>query len=245
MSLVVELAQQAEFAIYIVLGLGAVYYLRAFLHARRQLSGVVFGLEREAVQARRSIALSMLFIFVFVAAAECVLVRAVAPALLSSQGGGARPTPAFSLTLEGSPGPVLAPATPTFSPEVMTAVALGTPLPTPASTQEAPVGVGCVNAHVMITEPPFGASVAGPVEVKGSADIPDFAFYTLEINGPSTQGNWQTISAGSAPVSNGVLGAWDTSVYEAGSYQFRLVVYDAAGNSPPPCVIPLTIVAIP
>jgi hypothetical protein len=82
------------------------------------------------------------------------------------------------------------------------------------------------------------------VEVVGTANIPDFAFYKLEINGPSTEGNWQTLSAGSTPTVGGVLGSWDSSIYIPGNYNFRLVVYDASGNWPPPCVVPINIVTI-
>lgn len=245
MSPIADLAERFEVLLYIAFVAGAALYGRAFLRAHRRLAGTVFGLEREAIQAQRSVAVSMAAVLVFVAAAVYVFVHVVAPALVPTA-GGARPTPAFAGTLAGSPGPVLQPILATLSAERLTAVALGTPLPTLQPT-EAPVpgGVGCSNPQATLSEPGFAAAVAGPVEVKGTADIPDFAFYKLEINGPATEGNWQTLSAGSAPVSDGVLGTWDASLYTAGSYNFRLVVYDAGGNSPPPCVIPITIVTIP
>lgn len=245
MSPIADLAQRFEVLFYIAFVAGAALCSRAFLRAHRRLAGTVFGLEREAIQAQRSVALSMLAVLAFVATALYVFVHVVAPALVPG-GDRARPTPAFAGTLASSPGPVLQPILPTLAAEQLTAVALGTLLPTlPPTEAPVPVGVGCSNPQAALTEPGFGAAVAGPVEVMGTADIPDFAFYKLEINGPATEGNWQTLSAGSAPVSDGVLGTWDASLYTAGSYNFRLVVYDAGGNSPSPCVIPITIVAIP
>jgi hypothetical protein len=141
---------------------------------------------------------------------------------------------------------VLEAVPPTLSPDQLTSIALGTPLPTATATVAAiPAGVGCENPLATLIYPAFGETVAGPIEVLGTANIPDFAFYKLEINGPSTDGNWQTLSAGSTPVVEGLLGTWDASIYDPGSYSFRMVVYDAAGNWPPPCTVPITIVVIP
>jgi hypothetical protein len=39
-----------------------------------------------------------------------------------------------------------------------------------------------------------------------------------------------------------VLGSFDANVRESGAYAFRLVVVDSAGNSPPPCVVAVTLV---
>ena len=247
MSVIADLANRIEILLYIGLAAGAVLYFRAFLRAHRQLSGTVFGLERETLYAHRSGAFSMLFLCIFLATFLYVFIHLVAPALnLTGAGEHGRATPSVLMTPEEPAGPVLAPVAPTLSPEQLTSIALGTPLPTATATEAAiPAGVGCENPQATLSFPGFGETVAGPVEVKGTANIPDFAFYKMEINGPATGGNWQTLSAGSVPVTDGVLGTWDASIYTPGSYSFRLVVYDAAGNWPPPCVVPITIVSIP
>jgi hypothetical protein len=247
MGLIADLAERLEILIYIGLAAGAVLYLRALLRAHRQLRGTVFGLERESLYARRSRAFSMLFTCLFLATALYVSIHLIAPALeLTRPGSPGRATPSVLMTPLEPTGPVLAPLLPTLSPEQLTSIALGTPLPTATATEATiPAGVGCENPLATLTFPAFGETVAGPVEVTGTANIADFAFYKMEINGPATGGNWQTLSAGSTPVKDGVLGTWDASIYTAGSYNFRLVVYDAAGNWPPPCVVPITIVAIP
>ena len=100
-----------------------------------------------------------------------------------------------------------------------------------------------------ITSPIPGAILAGVVEVRGTANIDNFAFYVVEV---STLGeNWLTVITSQpdaeghmSPVIEGVLGTWDTRLQDAGDYALRLVVYDAVGNHPVPCTIPITIVAL-
>ena len=111
------------------------------------------------------------------------------------------------------------------------------------NTQVPISGVGCENTNAVIYSPLPGAVLSGNVEVQGTADITDFAFYTLEI---STVGdNWLTVHTQDIPVSSDVLGNWNSSIYEEGEYAFRLVVYNAAGAYSQPCVIPIFIGKLP
>jgi hypothetical protein len=244
MGALADLARRYEILFYIGLAAGAAIYLRALLRANRLLHSTVFGLEREQLYARRSAAFSMLFICLFLAVTFYIVLHLIVPAM-QAQPRPSRSTPGVLFTLSAPTGPALVAPQATLSPEQITSIALGTPLPTATATPALlPAGAGCENPSATLTAPAFGQSVAGPVEVKGTANIADFAFYKLEINGPSTGGNWQTLSAGSAPVVDGVLGQWDSSIYIPGNYNFRLVVYDASGNWPPPCVVPINIVTI-
>ena len=247
MTTIADLATRLEILIYAGLALGAAFYIRAFLRAGRQLGGTAFGLERETLHRRRGSAFSLFFLCLFLGATLYVVIHLILPALdIGGAGGPGRATPSVLMTPVEPSGPVLAPVPATLSPDQLTSVALGTPLPTATATEvNIPAGAGCTNPSATLTFPAFGESVAGPVEVKGTANIADFAFYKLEVNGPGTGGNWQTLSAGSTPVVDDVLGTWDASIYAPGSYNFRMVVYDAAGNWPPPCVVPINIVSIP
>jgi hypothetical protein len=246
MRTIADLASRYEILLYGLLTLGAAFYLRAFLRANHQLTGTLFGLERETVAVRRSGAFSMLFVCLFLGTSLYIVIHMVVPALDLNRRNGPLATPSVLITPIVPTGPVLQPVPPTLSPDQLTSIALGTPLPTATATEASiPAGVGCENPQATLTFPAFGEAVGGPVEVKGTANIADFAFYKLEINGPGTDGNWQTLSAGSTPVVNDVLGNWDASIYPPGSYNFRIVVYDAAGNWPPPCVVPINIVSIP
>ena len=80
------------------------------------------------------------------------------------------------------------------------------------NTQVPISGVGCESTSAVISSPLPGAVLSGNIEVQGTADITDFAFYTLEI---STLGdNWLTVHTQDSPVSSGVLGNWNASIYD-------------------------------
>ena len=118
MRVIADLANRLEILLYIGLAAGAVLYLRAFLRAHRQLSGTVFGLERETLYAHRSGAFSMLFVCIFLATALYVSIHLVVPALnLTGAGEPGRATPSVLMTPVEPAGPVLAPVVPTLSPE--------------------------------------------------------------------------------------------------------------------------------
>jgi hypothetical protein len=51
------------------------------------------------------------------------------------------------------------------------------------------------------------------------------------------------VDVGSEIVISDTLGTFDSSLYLPGEYAFRLMVIDAAGNAPPPCVVPVTLVS--
>jgi hypothetical protein len=205
--------------IYALLGLVALVYLRALWRARRTLGQTPFGLEREAALQKLNGALAMLIIVGALALSVFILDRYVAPELQLR-----------SLTPEPGAAP--------------------TPLPSPT-----PIGLqggggvvidssGCENPQVTLSEPPPDARLSGSFEVRGTANIDNFAYYTLEISGERTGGVWVPLFVGNDPVTQGQLGTLDSSAYDSGEYALRLVVRDNTGNAPPPCVIPVTIVAI-
>jgi hypothetical protein len=104
-------------------------------------------------------------------------------------------------------------------------------------------GAGCQNPNANISFPPQGFSVSEIVEVLGTANIPGFAFYKIEIRDQSPDAVWRAIGAGTDPVcpsgcpNEELLSRWDTSLLTPGDYSLRLVVTDTAGNAPLPCVI--------
>jgi hypothetical protein len=79
------------------------------------------------------------------------------------------------------------------------------------------------------------------VEVRGSANIPNFAFYKIEIKASDSSANWQVVTAGNKPKLDDVLGAWDTSLVINGVYLLQLVVTDTAGNAPLPCALEVVV----
>jgi hypothetical protein len=117
--------------------------------------------------------------------------------------------------------------------------------PTPTSIGGAVIvdSSGCDNANVTLINPTPNERIAGSFEARGTANIPDFAFYKLELSGANTNGEWATVEVGNEVVISDTLGTFDSSLYLPGEYAFRLMVVDAAGNSSPPCVVAVTLVS--
>ena len=171
---------------------------------------------------------------------------------LGKQGGGTlnrwcwscenccTPTPALVLL---TAVPTATPAVSILLPGQASPTPSGSATPVPTVTPVPPAGSGCRVAAATISSPLAGAVISGQVDVRGSANIPDFAFYVLEI---STVGdNWLNLYTDDKPVQDGLLGRWNASLYPPGEYAFRMIVYDARGAFPEPCTIPITIGGLP
>jgi hypothetical protein len=218
MTEAIYLIARYQLWLYAVLGLAGVLYLRALWRANHLLGQTLFGLEKEAALEKRNGALVMLTILGALSVSVFVIDRVVAPQLRAAS---ATATPA---------------ARPTAA-----------PTPTPLGAGGGPLQVdssGCENPQATLIEPLPGARISGSFVVRGTADTDNFAFFTLEIGGLGTNGQWVPLQVGNTPVQSGDLGTLDTSVYDSGEYALRLVVKDTTGSFPPPCVIAVTIVAI-
>ncbi len=122
------------------------------------------------------------------------------------------------------------------------------PLPTPSPTAFVLFGVdmsGCVNPRANITSPTPGQAVQGEVELRGSANIDQFAFYKYELSNPEAGDVWVSLAASNTPVTEDVLGTWDSSTVPPGVYHLRLIVTDSEGNSPRACIVPVQVLAAP
>jgi membrane peptidoglycan carboxypeptidase len=82
------------------------------------------------------------------------------------------------------------------------------------------------NLPVLITVPAWGASVGGVVTVSGRAASGDFESYRLEYGAGASPAAWTVIQESTTPVSDAVLGSWDTRGLAPGTYTLRLVVRD-------------------
>ncbi len=206
--------------IYVILGAAGLVYLGLTLKWFAVYRNALFGLERERalVSLSRFGAMSALVVAALVGTFFTATFLGPAVPL------GARPTgvPTFSLLATPQTGVVGEGGT--FVPA--TELALGTP-----------EGVGCTNPLATLTSPEPDATVTGIVDVKGTANIANFAFYKYEFRLANSADSWQAISAGTTPVLDDLLGKWDTSLVPSSDYDFRLVVTDTSGNAPMPCVI--------
>jgi hypothetical protein len=109
-------------------------------------------------------------------------------------------------------------------------------------TPAPPVGEGCVPGQVIITSPADGETIRGEITIVGTADIPNFGFYTYEIARPG-ETIWLPLQVVREPKRDQELGIWNTASLAPGPYSLRLVVTDNQGIAYPPCIIQVRVVA--
>ncbi len=99
---------------------------------------------------------------------------------------------------------------------------------------------GLPEPSVVITSPVSGSNTRGVVSIRGSATSDNFTSYKLSVrsyNGISTgnvvagdfdipdsftNATFTTLATGTSPISDGLLGTWDTTLLENGEYVLRL-----------------------
>ncbi len=194
-----------------LLGLGALLSLVFFWLAYQRSERTPFGLEKDAARRRQNWALGTLSVLLVLGGVLFGLERY----LIRLDGGGSAGTPAPEArpTEAATPTPILG----------------GQPLVVDSS--------GCANPDVNLLKPGAGERIAGSYEIVGTASIPNFAFYKVEISSAATNGAWVTLAVGNVPRRAGPLGRFDTTPYAPGEYAFRLVATDNIGQAAPPCVI--------
>ncbi len=77
--------------------------------------------------------------------------------------------------------------------------------------------------RAILADPVTYDVLSGIVDIFGSADGTDFAYFTLEYGTGAAPTSWTTISSASSPVTDGLLGTWSTQELE-GLYTIRLQV---------------------
>lgn len=247
MERVLRLIADYQWWIYGVLGLILLFYLRRALVARRQGARSIFKLEQEQsrVRYRRSVTLSAFILFVM--AAVFVLSN---PTLPGSN------TPPVTVATETT-GPLAASTlTPTPLPPTITPTATATqerptrpvrPTDTPdVTTTETPVvrPPNCPDPNVRITSPGVNQVVKGNFPVRGTANIPTFQYYKLEVGPGSSPRDHEWTVVGQLhqnPVVGGVLATFNSGDYPPGTYTLRLVVVDQTGNYPNPCYVTVSV----
>lgn len=71
--------------------------------------------------------------------------------------------------------------------------------------------------------------------IRGTADIPDLAYWKGEIS--SNGQSWNMLYRSSSPVRDDVLIDFNTGTVPRGAYQIRLTAVDRTGNYPEPCIV--------
>lgn len=93
-----------------------------------------------------------------------------------------------------------------------------------------PLAVDCRTSA--LTVPSAGAVVAGALEIRGRANVPDFRFYKLEF-APAGSDTWVLIGPDviHTPITQeGRLVIWQTTIVPDGVYRLRMHVVDPSGN---------------
>lgn len=98
----------------------------------------------------------------------------------------------------------------------------------------------CPNPHARLTYPTQDATLEDVAAIRGSADIDNFWYYKLEFRAEGGD-EWAFLERFDEPVTDGVLGHWDTTALPDGRYDFRLVVVDNTGNYPEPCEVRVSV----
>jgi len=153
---------QYELVIYLILGAGAAFFLRALLSAWSEWRLAVFGLEKELIFQRMRISGSFLILFLIIGLSQFCLVTFIAPYLPAS---AFLQTPTLSLTQS-----------------VAATSQDGTPMPAATSSLLPPPGsVGCVPDQLTFTSPQPGAEVSGKVLLRATINFPNLGFYKYEF----------------------------------------------------------------
>jgi hypothetical protein len=112
----------------------------------------------------------------------------------------------------------------------------GHPIGVP-TTSGTPAVIGCINPAVQIFGLRPETVLRGVVTFAGTATLPNFAFYKLEVR-PDSGSIWNNFTQRNQPVVNGVLGTLNTALFPPGEYWIQLTVVDNTGNIPvTPCAI--------
>ena len=205
--------------IFLALGLAALVYLRLTWRSFQARRVTIFTLEREQATERLTRSATLLGLALALIGGTFIATTVLGP----SMPAGERPTPLPTVSLL---------ATATFAQTEGEALVTSTPLPVTEVDS-----AGCANPLATILTPTTGESLAGAVEITGTADIPNFAFYKYEYISLTAGAVWRAIGAGTRPTTDDLLGTWDTTLVLPGEYALRLVVTDTAGNAPQPCMI--------
>jgi hypothetical protein len=247
MEQVLAILSEYQWLIYLVLGLILVFFLRRALLARRDGARSIFKLEQEQARTKYSRSVTICAVVLLLMAGVFIISNPMLPEPDSTP----EPTPTETS------GPLVASTlTPTPPPATITPTATATkerptrppqPTETPgAEATEAPAirPPACPNPNARITSPGPNQVVQGNVPVRGTANIPSFQYYKVEVGPGSNPRDHEWTVVGNlheSPVSGGVLETFNGSAYAAGTYTLRLVVVDQTGNYPEPCRVTVTV----
>jgi hypothetical protein len=238
----VRVISKYSFWLYGLCGLGIIYYIWIAVQARREAGRTIFSLERETTTGQAYRALSVALVFVVIASVIFFIANMLEPRL--DFPAIEEPTPSALLMPTPSPSPVPPTMTPIPTPTRVRPTPrpqepTGTPTLTVTPVPPTPI---CPIPGVQITSPGMDAVLNGPVQILGTANIPDFQYYKVEVGSGENPISWSIFSdIHKSSIAGGLLDIWDPSAYPPGTYKLRLTVVDKTGNYPLPCEVRVTV----
>jgi hypothetical protein len=243
---VLPFVTQYQWWLYGLLGLLLLFYLRRAIVARQQGRRSIFKLEQEQARGRYSRSVVVMLVLLVVAAIVFGLTNFVGPALIRPPEATPKPTtgPLSEPTLTATPPP------PTITPTATATKPLPTrpASPTPAAPAVTPTPLvrppSCASPDARLSSPGVNQVVRGSVPIRGTANIPGFQYYKVEVAPGANPGDdaWTVVGVlHDTPVDAGVLETFNSDAYPPGVYTLRLVVVNLTGNFPEPCRVTVTI----
>ncbi len=152
-----------------------------------------------------------------------------------------QPTAVKSPAVAPPVAPTHAPENPTVPPPTAAAVAsptssIAVPTPTTAPSQQAV----CPDPNAAITSLAVNGTVAGLIEIRGTAARLDMQYWKVEYR-TDTGTTYTALNSSDKAVTDGILARWSTKTVPNGIYFVRLVIVQKDGNFGTPCEIRVTI----
>lgn len=239
MNTLLQFISRISVVLYALAAAGIFFSIRGLVQSRRRRRVAMFGLEREAAQARFRRALGMILTLAFLSGIVYMIDNVVVPNTSNTTDAEPEETPVAFLPGEPTPTsvrllfPTVTP-TPGIPPAEVEEEAEAAA--TPAEDVE-----GCEIIGSNISSPSPGDEVSGQVAVEGEVNVLDFSQYKFEIRGPSTDDSWVVVGTYFQTVPDGLLGVWDSTSLIPGDYTLRLIVHRQDGSTIPPCEVPITV----
>jgi hypothetical protein len=248
MTTIIALIDQTAIGIYFLILAGILYALYRFMIWREEYRSTYFELERDLSRYRQMNAISAVVILIEIAVIVVGIQLVVVPELQADQDiedlvAVVRENDGiFETPIPATPSGNLAiePVDQIGSDELAGRIqATPTLTPTPVGTiLPADPIEGCDNPQAQLFIPANGMRVFQPIPVIGTAYTDQFAYAKIEINGPSTFGNFQVIDDKSIEVrERSEISQFVPAGYESGEYQLRLMVFDVTNTLKAACLV--------
>lgn len=248
MTIFIALIDQVAIGIYFLIAAAVLFAVRRYLIYGEEFRASYFELERDLSRYRRSNAVTAIILLLELAIIVAGVQAVVVPELLrereiqelvsrsgTEESGFSTPVPLQPVSDLGI-DPVALPRSAEVSGQIQ-----ATPLPTPTAVGTiipADPPLGCDSPEARILVPGNGMRVFQPIPVSGTAFTDQFSYASIEISGPSTFGTFQRIDDQTQEVREiGEFSQFSPAGYEAGEYEFRLMVYDITNTLKASCQI--------